>query len=110
MIRSLPANDSGVRRLRGAISRPREPRMARYYFHLRDGEDVLLDPDGRELDEGAIIAAALAEARAMIAADVLQGHIRLDQQIDVLDAAGAVIHQLPFEDAIVVTHLAIRPK
>ncbi len=82
--------------------------MARYYFHLRDGTDVLLDPDGRELAEGAIIGAALAEARAMIAADVLQGHVRLDQQIEVLDSAGALIHQLPFEDAVIVTHLAVR--
>ena len=96
--------------LGGAISRTRDASMGRYYFHLRDGADVLLDPDGRELAEGAITAAALAEARAMIAADVLEGHVRLDQQIEVLDSEGAVVHRLPFEDAVTVTHLAIRPR
>lgn len=83
--------------------------MALYYFHLRDGADVLLDPDGRELAEGDIVSAALTEARAMIAADVLEGRVRLDQQIEVHDAAGTIVHRLPFEDAVVVTHLAVRP-
>jgi hypothetical protein len=83
--------------------------MARYYFHLCDGTDVLLDPDGRDLEEGSVTAAALAEARAMIAADALEGHVRLDQQIEVHDASGAIVHRLPFEDAVVVTHLAVRP-
>ena len=25
--------------------------MALYYFHLRDGEDILLDPDGRNREQ-----------------------------------------------------------
>ena len=83
--------------------------MGRYYFHLCDGTDVLLDPDGRDLEEGSISTAALAEARAMIAADVLEGNVRLDQQIEVRDASGTIVHRLPFEDAVVVTHLAVRP-
>lgn len=82
--------------------------MAVYFFHLCDGADVLLDPDGRELDGGSIAAAALAEARAIIAADVRGGQIRLDQEIEVQDAAGNVVHRLAFEDAVRVTHLAVR--
>lgn len=77
--------------------------MATFYFHLCDGTDVLLDADGRDLDPGSIPRVALAEARAMIAADVLDGHARLDQQIEVRDAAGTVVHRLSFEDAVVVT-------
>jgi hypothetical protein len=79
--------------------------MATYYFHLCDGTDVLLDPDGRELDGRSVPAAALTEARAIIAADAQGGHIRLDQRIEVLDSAGATIHRLSFEDAVSVTHL-----
>lgn len=82
--------------------------MALYFFHLCDGADVLLDPEGRELDPAAIVSAALAEARAMIAADALQGHIRLDQQIEVRDSVGELVHRIAFEDAITVTHLAVR--
>lgn len=75
--------------------------MAVYYFHLRDGEDCILDEEGRELDdEAAIAAAALAEARGIISHDALRGEIRLTHRIDVLDAAGNVVHRLAFADAV----------
>jgi hypothetical protein len=82
--------------------------MATYYFHLCDGTDVLLDPDGRELESNLLASAALAEARAIIAADATTGHIYLDQQIEVHDADGKVIHRVAFEDAVRVTHEAVR--
>lgn len=82
--------------------------MAKYYFHLCDGTDVLLDPDGRELDCTMVKNAALNEARALIAADVQSGRICLDQRIEVHDRDGAVIYRLPFEDAVMVTHLAVQ--
>ena len=51
--------------------------MARYYFHLRDGQDVLLDPEGGELD-GLDKARdqALRPARSILAAEVLEGRVR----------------------------------
>jgi hypothetical protein len=82
--------------------------MAVYYFHLCDGIDVLLDAEGRELERDAIPAAAMAEARAIVAADAIAGHIRLDQNIDVHDAAGTVVHRVAFEDAVHVTHQALQ--
>jgi hypothetical protein len=82
--------------------------MAIYYFHLRDGIDVLLDPEGRKLDDGAIPAAAITEARAIIAADAVAGHILLDQRIEVQDADGNIVHRLRFEDAVRITHEAVR--
>lgn len=84
--------------------------MAIYYFHLCDGVDVLLDPEGREVADDAIEEAALAEARAIIAADVRGGHIRLDQLIEVQDVAGKVMCRVHFEDAVTVTHLAVRDR
>ena len=82
--------------------------MALYFFHLCDGKDVLLDPDGREIDDDWVARTAMAEARAMIAADVLDGHVHLDQEIEVRDAHGKVVHRLCFEDAVKVTHEAAR--
>lgn len=82
--------------------------MTTYYFHLCDGADVLLDPDGRELESNSLGAAALTEARAIIAADARTGHIFLDQTIEVHDAAGKIVHRVAFEDAVRVTHEAIR--
>lgn len=62
--------------------------MARYYFHLRDGRDVLLDPEGVELNGlPAAQAEALRSARAILAAEVLEGRVPLYMRIDVEDGA-----------------------
>jgi len=75
--------------------------MANYYSHLRDGDDVLIDPDGRELPSIAAVAAAtLFEAREIISHDARSGLVRLTYHIDVEDSSGALVHHLDFEDAI----------
>jgi hypothetical protein len=74
--------------------------MALYFFHLRNGVDVLLDPDGRSLAMVGIADAALSEARAIIAADARGGQIDLNQSIEVQDSRGDVVHRIPFEDAV----------
>jgi hypothetical protein len=78
--------------------------MPVYFFHLRDGDDILLDPDGRALSGPEVIAeCALAEARALIGEEARLGRIRLDQRIEVEDADGRVIHRLPFNEAIEIS-------
>lgn len=78
--------------------------MPRYYFHLTDGSESVIDPDGREIADGAQIALlALQEARAIIGHDALGGRIDLDQTIEVRDEDGKLVHQLAFPDAIVIT-------
>lgn len=78
--------------------------MPVYYFHLRDGDDMLLDPDGRALEGAeAIAGCALAEARALISDEARLGRIRLDQRIEVEDAGGAVVHRLFFDQAIEIS-------
>ena len=75
--------------------------MPLYFFHLRDGVDVLLDGDGREFDDiDAVAKAALVEARAIIAEEARNGRIMLDKHIDVENDAGSIVHCLPFADAI----------
>lgn len=81
--------------------------MPRFYFHLCDGTDVLLDADGREIRADMIAAVSLDEARAIIAADARNGHIFLDQTIEVHDSGGEVVHRVAFEDAVHVTHAAV---
>ena len=78
--------------------------MALYFFHLCDGFETLIDPDGRDiLDPSLIGDAALKEARAMIAQDALGGHIKLDQRIEVRDESCKLIHQLSFRDAVTIS-------
>jgi hypothetical protein len=75
--------------------------LSLYYFHLRDGDDLLLDPEGRQIEGVAAIAkAALAEARSIISEDARGGRIRLDQRIDVEDSLRNVVHSLDFADAV----------
>jgi hypothetical protein len=81
--------------------------MSLYYFHLRDGVDVLLDPEGREMASAdAIPLAALTEARSIISDDARNGRIMLDQHIDVEDESRNILHTLHFVDAVEI----VQPK
>ena len=87
-------------RARG-VKCPRELVLARYYFHLRDHKDRLLDPQGQLVDEPELLPQiALAEARAIISADALQGEINLDQRLEIEDEDGRIVHMLRFGDAV----------
>ena len=78
--------------------------MALYFFHLCDGHEVVIDPEGREIADSAEIAGyALKEARAMISQDSLGGRIMLDQYIEVRDESGKLVHQLSFRDAVTIS-------
>jgi hypothetical protein len=78
--------------------------MTVYFFHLCNGHNVLLDPEGRELEgEQAIAAVALIEARAIIGDDARHGQIDLTQHLDVEDAKRNVVYRLDFRDAVALT-------
>ena len=74
--------------------------MSRLYFHLYDGVDTLIDPDGIDVPYEEASSRALAEARALIADEALRGRIDLRQRIDVEDAAGRLLHSLSFYQAV----------
>ena len=75
--------------------------MSLYFFHLRDGVDIALDGEGREIaTPEAMRSAALADARSMIGHDAMDGRIVLDQRIDVEDEAQNIVHTLHFFDAV----------
>jgi hypothetical protein len=78
--------------------------LALYYFHLSDGHQSLIDPEGREIEDAAEIAPlALREARAMISQDALGGRINLGQYIEVRDSDGKLVCQLSFRDAVTIS-------
>lgn len=74
--------------------------MTHYFFHLRDGTDEVLDPDGIELPAGAVAGAALLSARDCMAADVKAGTLDLRYRIDVHDGDGEIVHSVAFADAV----------
>lgn len=74
---------------------------ARYYMHLRDGTEELLDADGREFASlAALRDAVLFTARDCLVNDVRDGVLDLRFRIDVEDDGGAIVYSLPFKHAI----------
>lgn len=75
--------------------------MPRFYLHLRDGTDELLDPEGAELvNLRAAATRALKEARCIISDEVMAGRVKLAQRIDVEDPGGSVVYSLRFSQAV----------
>jgi hypothetical protein len=73
------------------------------YFHLRDGTDELLDPEGVECsDIEAIKAKSLHAARDLIAEGARKGLIDLRWRIEAEDETGGLLHTLHFEDAVTI--------
>jgi hypothetical protein len=77
-----------------------EPSMPRYFFHLRDGSDVLLDPEGAEMAADEVANKALWQARDCIAGDVKRGLADLRYHIDVHDESGTKVHSIAFANAL----------
>jgi len=74
--------------------------MARYFFHLRDGSDQLLDPDGIELpDQQAIETAALRAARDTLSHELRAGRLDLPYRIDVETEDGTIVHTIDLAEA-----------
>lgn len=78
--------------------------MPLYFFHLKDGEDTLIDAEGIELsgvDEAK--ASALLQARDIVSHEALKGSINLAQRIEARDEAGVIVCSISFDDAVRVS-------
>ena len=75
--------------------------MSRYFLHLRDGTDELLDPEGSFFDDlEQLRAAVLAGARDVMANELKSaGTVDLRYRIDAEDENGNIVFSLPFADA-----------
>ena len=80
--------------------------MARYYLHLRDATDEILDLEGIDFANfEALHAGTLACARDIMSDDIKNRGV-MDQRyrIDVEDLTGAIIHTLSFKDAVTIMY------
>ena len=74
--------------------------MARYYLHLRDGSDELLDQAGSEFENvEALRQAVVMNARDCLCGDLRNGIIDLRYRIDAEDENGAIAYSMPFKHA-----------
>ncbi|MFF8802069.1 MULTISPECIES: DUF6894 family protein [unclassified Methylobacterium] len=78
--------------------------MARFFLHLRDGTELMEDPDGSELpDLNAARAEAREAARDIMAGMVRAGELLDGQQIEIRDAAGALLEIVRLKDVLRLT-------
>jgi hypothetical protein len=75
--------------------------MPRYFLHLRDGSEELLDPEGCEWASlEALRKSVLVTARDLMAGDMHQGVVDFRFRIDAEDADGVIVYSLPFKHAV----------
>lgn len=73
----------------------------RYFFHLREEDDYVLDEEGVELpDIKDVRQAALQSARSVIAGDAITGKLSLKSVVEVDDEEGTRVLVLPFREAV----------
>lgn len=69
--------------------------MKRYYFDIRDGEELVVDAEGMELPAIGLVQAEAARALADLAADVVQNDFKIGAAralaVEVRDATGPVL-------------------
>ena len=74
--------------------------MARYFFHLRNHTDEMLDPEGMELPLAYDVKTeTLRAARDLLSHEIKSGMVDLRYRIDVEETHGGVIHSLSLKDA-----------
>lgn len=75
--------------------------MARYYFHICNGNGFTEDQEGMDLpDVDAARLAALRGARDVMAADVQSGELDLSSYLQVADERNDFLFTLLFQDAL----------
>lgn len=77
--------------------------VARYHFNIRNGNGYTADDEGTDLasDEEARLH-AIEGARSLISAEVLQGSLDLNGQIEVTDEAETAVMTVRFAEAVEV--------
>lgn len=75
--------------------------MSRYFLHLRDDTDEILDPEGLELaDMEAVQKIVLESARDLLSGELkTDGVVDLRLRIDAEDRFGKIVHTLRFSNA-----------
>ena len=75
--------------------------VPRYFMHLRDGTEELLDPEGAEYDSMTQLRdRVLTTVRDLMAGDIQNGVLDFRFRIDAEDINGAIVYTLPFKHGV----------
>ena len=70
--------------------------MGRFFFHLKDGDELILDDDGTELpDIAAAKREALLTARGVLADAIQAGKTKVPEALVIADGVGRTLEVLP---------------
>jgi hypothetical protein len=84
-----------------AFGTPPASGTRRYYFHVRQGDLLQSDDEGRDLPAAEpLLDEAIEAARDLLAEGDLQGLDRREWVFEIADETGATVLVLPFADAI----------
>ena len=82
-------------------------KLAIYYFHQWCGDEHFPDHEGSEHpDHESARDAAIQGARCIMARDIGEGQLRLDQRVDIHAANGTRLSSVTFTEAVTVYGLA----
>lgn len=74
--------------------------MPRFFFHIRNGNGLTLDEEGRQLpDARAAREEALRDIRSIIADEALHGRLDLRGALEVAEGASEALFSVPFAEA-----------
>ena len=77
--------------------------MARYFFNLYECGTLIPDEEGRECDFASLREKAIRDARDIMSAEVKKGQLCISCRIEVVDAAGNLVLEVPFREALEIT-------
>ncbi|MGD9478427.1 DUF6894 family protein [Shinella sp. G-2] len=75
--------------------------MPRYFFHIRDKDNLEIDPEGLEFPdlESAVIDARMA-AKEMLAERLMAGEQLDGQRLEITDERGATLETITFRSVL----------
>ncbi|MBX9457883.1 MAG: hypothetical protein KL863_18750 [Rhizobium sp.] len=75
--------------------------MPRFYFHVRDGDELIEDPEGIEMPgSDAAEAEATTAARELLAEQLKFGSALDSRAFEILDEKGEKVLSLPFRSVL----------
>jgi hypothetical protein len=75
--------------------------MPKYYFHIRDGQDLAPDPEGAEFESlEAARMEAIHSARELVAQRILRGDVVDGQAFELTSEDGEVADIVRFKDVM----------
>ena len=75
--------------------------MKRFFFHLKKGDELILDDDGTELpDIAAAMLEALLAARELLADAIQAGEQKVAEALVIADEAGRTLEVLPLIEVL----------